>query len=152
VRRGWVDPLMSVSARLSYNQRSIIGAIPSQLIGVWAAKGSHSLGGGGGVNLLMARAAPANIRSLARAHTELALRTLSGIALSSKNDSARVAAATELLNRGWGRPKADSEGGEQINITVRRMFEADVTLVEQRPSDREVLTIEARPDDEAQPG
>jgi len=96
----------------------------------------------------MARAAPANIRSLARAHTELALRTLSGIATSSKNDSARVAAATELLNRGWGKPKADDEGGEQINITVRKMFEADVTVVEQRPSDREMLTIEARADEE----
>ena len=96
----------------------------------------------------MARAAPANIRSLARAHTELALRTLSGIALSSKNDSARVAAGTELLNRGWGKPKVEDEGGERLNITVRRMFEADVTVVEQRPSDREMLAIEARPNEE----
>ena len=95
----------------------------------------------------MARAAPANIRSLARAHTELALRTLSGIALASKNDSARVAAATELLNRGWGKPKAEDEGGERVNITIRKILEGGVSVVEQRPTEKEVLTIEARPNE-----
>jgi hypothetical protein len=71
----------------------------------------------------MARAAPANIRSLARAHTELALRTLTGIASSGKNESARVAAATALLDRGWGRPAADVEDGEGLTIVIRRILE-----------------------------
>jgi hypothetical protein len=49
--------------------------------------------------------APADIRSLARAHTETAVRTLASI----MNDSdaphaARVSAASVLIDRGWGKP------------------------------------------------
>src|SRR5262245_15585484 len=108
---------------MSYNRASITGNICFPTHRVWAGEGSP-VPRGGGANLLMARAAPANIRSLARAHTELALRTLSGIALSSKNDSARVAAATELLNRGWGKPQAENEGGDTLTITIRKIFES----------------------------
>jgi hypothetical protein len=74
----------------------------------------------------MARAAPANIRSLARAHTELAVRTLTGIASSGTSESARVAAATALLDRGWGRPKPDDSEGEQVTIVIRRILEGTV--------------------------
>lgn len=49
---------------------------------------------------------PTDIASLARRHTELALNTLKSIAAQKKApESARVAAATALLNRGWGMPK-----------------------------------------------
>lgn len=52
--------------------------------------------------------APTDIRSLARAHTSMALRTLKAIAANPKaNTSARVAAAVALLDRGWGKPKQD---------------------------------------------
>ena len=47
---------------------------------------------------------PTEIRSLARAHTEGALKILAGI--MNKTDApeaARVAAAKELLDRGWGK-------------------------------------------------
>lgn len=50
--------------------------------------------------------ASAEVRSLARAHTETAVSTLRGICTSKKAPaSARVAAAEALLNRGWGKPK-----------------------------------------------
>lgn len=47
---------------------------------------------------------PTEIKSLARSHTEGALKTLAGI--MNKTDApeaARVAAAKELLDRGWGK-------------------------------------------------
>ena len=44
------------------------------------------------------------IRQLARAHTNTALETLLEVAKSGKSESARVAAAVALLDRGWGRP------------------------------------------------
>jgi hypothetical protein len=46
---------------------------------------------------------PTNIRSLARAHTETAIRTLATIAANkSAPYPSRVQAATEILNRGYG--------------------------------------------------
>jgi len=49
--------------------------------------------------------APIDIRSLARTHTEAALRTLAGIMNQpDAPEAARVAAANSLLDRGWGKP------------------------------------------------
>jgi hypothetical protein len=47
--------------------------------------------------------APADIRSLARSYTDLAISTLAGIAQNGEQESARVAAANSLLDRGWGK-------------------------------------------------
>lgn len=48
---------------------------------------------------------PTDIRSLARAHTETALKTLAGIMEQpDAPPAARVAAANSLLDRGWGKP------------------------------------------------
>lgn len=59
----------------------------------------------------------ADIRSLARTHTKMAVKVLVGIAKSpNAADSARVAAASALLDRGWGKPKQEQE------ITVRRVM------------------------------
>ncbi len=60
--------------------------------------------------------AQANIRSLARAHTETAVKTLAGIMMQPKAPpQARVAASTAILDRGWGKPSqimaGDDEGG-----------------------------------------
>jgi hypothetical protein len=44
------------------------------------------------------------IRELARQHTPIALATLVEICQSGENESARVAAANALLDRGWGKP------------------------------------------------
>lgn len=58
-----------------------------------------------------------DIRSLARTHTETAVRTLVRIAASTKApESAQVAAANSLLDRGWGKP----QGNENLSITAVR--------------------------------
>jgi hypothetical protein len=46
----------------------------------------------------------AELRDLARQHTEAALATLVEIALNGENESARVTAANALLDRAWGKP------------------------------------------------
>lgn len=49
--------------------------------------------------------APTEIKSLARAHTATAVKTLAGIMNQKKAaPAARVAAAQALLDRGWGKP------------------------------------------------
>ena len=49
-----------------------------------------------------------DVRSLARAHTETAIKVLAGI-MNEKTaaPAARAAAADSLLARGWGRPKQE---------------------------------------------
>jgi hypothetical protein len=67
---------------------------------------------------------PANIRSLARSHTTIAIDTLSGIAKGGTNEGARVHAACALLDRGWGKPAqpvdGDGEGGPIVVEIVYR--------------------------------
>jgi hypothetical protein len=41
---------------------------------------------------------------LARAYTPLAIEVLAKVAAHSQSDSARISAATTLLDRGWGKP------------------------------------------------
>lgn len=53
---------------------------------------------------------PTEIKSLARVHTETALKTLAGIMNEpSAPHSARVSAANSLLDRGWGKAEAKHE-------------------------------------------
>jgi hypothetical protein len=69
---------------------------------------------------------PADIRSLARAQTEHAIQTLVGVAANSESDSARVAAALGLLDRGWGKaPQAHTgpDGEGDIRVTIRQIIE-----------------------------
>jgi hypothetical protein len=70
--------------------------------------------------------ATADIRSLARAQTELAIRTLTGICGSKAAPAAaRVSAASALLDRGWGRaPQSHvGEDGGDIRVTIRQIVE-----------------------------
>ena len=61
--------------------------------------------------------AKADIRSLARTHTEMALKTLVAIAKQPKAPAAaRVAAAQALLDRGWGKPKQEVEHSGSIEL------------------------------------
>jgi hypothetical protein len=73
--------------------------------------------------------ATADIRSLARAQTELAIRTLTGVCGSEAAPAAaRVSAAQALLDRGWGKaPQAHTgEDGEgEIKIVIRRLIDED---------------------------
>jgi hypothetical protein len=68
--------------------------------------------------------APIDIRSLARAHTEIAIKVLAGIAKDGTNESARVSAAAALLDRGWGKPsqtRTNEDGESQINVVIRHI-------------------------------
>ena len=73
--------------------------------------------------------APADLRSLARAHTELSIQTLAGIARNSTSDQARVSAAQALLDRGWGKPAQPHTGeeGGAIEIILRNIMEEKKT-------------------------
>ena len=65
--------------------------------------------------------ASAEIRSLARSHTETAIKVLAGI-MKEKGapPAARVSAASALLDRGWGKPaqtlQGDDEGGPIVQV------------------------------------
>ena len=62
---------------------------------------------------------PTDIRSLARQHTALAVKTLVGIASQrTAPQSARVVAATALLDRGWGKPKQELELNQEVTISL----------------------------------
>lgn len=56
---------------------------------------------------------PAEIRSLARGHTESAINTLAGIMTATDAPhAARVSAAVAILDRGWGKPTQPISGDE----------------------------------------
>lgn len=59
--------------------------------------------------------APAQIKSLARQHTETAINVLAGIMNQPASpENARVAAANALLDRGWGKPTQPLSGDEDM--------------------------------------
>lgn len=66
--------------------------------------------------------APADIRSLARSHTQRALQVLQGVMdQPDAPPAARVSAAQALLDRGWGKPAQahagpDGEGPAELVI------------------------------------
>jgi len=66
-----------------------------------------------------------DIRSLARAHTSVALNTLSGIAKKGESEAARVTASIALLDRGWGKPNQPHDANVQgeLKITIRKMLD-----------------------------
>jgi len=58
--------------------------------------------------------APTDLRSLARSHTDTAVKTLASIMnMSDAPHAARVSAAAHLLDRGWGKPKQPVTGGDE---------------------------------------
>ncbi|WP_315810777.1 MULTISPECIES: hypothetical protein [unclassified Bradyrhizobium] len=65
---------------------------------------------------------PADIRSLARSHTDTAIQALATIAARGKSEPARVSAASVLLDRGWGKapqPISGDPEGEAIKLIHR---------------------------------
>ena len=70
---------------------------------------------------------PADLRSLARGHTELCIKVLAGIvSQEAVPAAARVSAAGILLDRGWGRaPQTHTgEDGEgDIRVTIRHIVQ-----------------------------
>jgi hypothetical protein len=63
-----------------------------------------------------------DVRSLARSFAPLCIKSLAGIVQNGESESARVAAAGMLLDRGYGRaPTAlDPDGGDVI-VTIRQI-------------------------------
>jgi phage terminase large subunit len=72
--------------------------------------------------------APTEIRSLARSHTETALKVLAGIMQQDDAPAAaRVGAATALLDRGWGKPTQPIAGDDDADpiklvATIKRVI------------------------------
>lgn len=66
--------------------------------------------------------APLEIKSLARAHTKNALAVLAGVmGDQGAPHSARVQAATALLDRGWGKPTQLLGGDPDNPLKVERI-------------------------------
>jgi hypothetical protein len=65
--------------------------------------------------------APIEIKSLARSHTDSCIKVLVSIAQQpNAPPAARVAAATALLDRGWGKPNQDT------TVTIQHRKAAEV--------------------------
>ncbi len=63
---------------------------------------------------------PTEVRSLARSHTEAAIKCLAGLMNEKKvPPTARVQAATVLLERGWGKPTQPIAGDETAPLIMR---------------------------------
>jgi hypothetical protein len=69
----------------------------------------------------------AHVRDLAREHTEDAIRELATILTSGEHEASRVAAAKELLDRGWGKAAqalTGEDGEGPIVVKVVRFGDA----------------------------
>jgi hypothetical protein len=75
---------------------------------------------------------PADLRSLARCHTEMGVKVLAGIASAEDAPpAARVAAVTALFDRGWG--KAQQPLNRSISLSQLRQASARVRDAERLP-------------------
>lgn len=74
-----------------------------------------------------------NVRELAKTYTEVAVSTLVSICHFSKSDSARVQAATALLDRGYGRPSQEIQLEEhKENDFIVRIEAFDPAWIERK--------------------
>ena len=89
---------------------------------------------------------PADLRSLARGHTELCIKVLAGIvSQEAVPAAARVSAAGILLDRGWGRvpqTQAGTDGEGEIEVVIRHIVVGrdsalDAKLIDATPVRRE---------------
>ena len=88
---------------------------------------------------------------MARGHTELCIKVLAGIAQNGDSESARVAAAGILLDRGWGKAPqthTGTDGEGEINVVIRHIIEgssrpADEQRVPGNGTQRELAQIDA---------
>ena len=59
------------------------------------------------------------LRNLARTYTTSALETLAQIAQNGESESARVQASVALLDRAWGKPKAQIEAEMSNELQIK---------------------------------
>jgi Family of unknown function (DUF5681) len=89
------------------------------------------------------------VTELARQQTPLALAALTRIATSGKSESACVAAATALLDRGWGKPAQTIEATvHQQDDPAQLTYEQLLAIVQGRQPQLEAPLIEHVVDDE----
>lgn len=72
--------------------------------------------------------APADLRSLARGHTEMCVRVLASIAKQPRSPpAARAMACGILLDRGWGKAVQPHVGDDEkpIALTIRKIITGD---------------------------
>jgi hypothetical protein len=68
-----------------------------------------------------------DIRSLARVHTDTAIRVLAGImGQTDAPHAARVSAASQLLDRGWGKPAQALEHTGAEGGAIRTIIEQHI--------------------------
>jgi hypothetical protein len=81
---------------------------------------------------------PIEIKSLARSHTKTALNVLASIMNEpSAPHSARVSAATALLDRGWGKPSQTISGDpDNPLVTIKRIERVIVPMIADQREDR----------------
>lgn len=80
-----------------------------------------------------------NIKALARVHTEMALKTICGLAENANSEAVKLQACALLLERGWGRAMPDDDGeGNSITITIRNVLREKQLVIEHEPSDEKV--------------
>lgn len=75
------------------------------------------------------------LRRKAQAMSGLALKTLQEIMKGSGQESVRLAAAREVLDRAHGRPKLGDPGGESEGLTVIVKRFGDVTAADEAEAD-----------------
>lgn len=67
------------------------------------------------------------LEKAAKGHTEAALAALVKVATKGKSESAKVAAATALLDRGWGKPK------QTVDTTLTLTHEDELDALDRDP-------------------
>ena len=73
----------------------------------------------------------ATLSDLAKAHTEIALKALVSVATKSESDSARVAAANAILDRGYGKPtQAHQHSGAIGSYDLTRISDGDLSYAD----------------------
>jgi hypothetical protein len=84
----------------------------------------------------------AHVKALARDHTTEAIATLVELMRTGKTDSARAAAASELLSRAWGKPSLPllhENGPPQITLTDEQHASLIEALRVARESDDQTM-------------
>ena len=59
-----------------------------------------------------------DLKSRARAYTDVSIRTLAGVAENGTQEAARVSAAIALLDRGWGKPNQPTENKIEGKVEI----------------------------------
>jgi hypothetical protein len=90
---------------------------------------------------------PADLRSLARAHTAMGIKVLAGIAQHGTSEAARISAIALLLERGWGKPPQAHTGEGDIRVTIRHIIEdARGVVIEGKPEQLKLVNPQSTAD------